>query len=278
MLSIFFPSPFLLFCQIWLQERFQLLHPPIAPLSTYLPRHLRERRLQDILGFEAYRELMGCLKETDIQWVVEWWHILSMVQSCFKDHCVTLVGLRCYSTCHISRQFGEHQGAPDDEGAFHTTVFTNRILGKISEAWPHHGVTKDIVPPKYIYLTASYKQWLEDDMKWILKDEKANMKTSKKIRKTEWLPWYAQCFTFLHFCDSHIFVFEFNEGLKCSKSLMKANLLPFNLSKERISLFIIFAYCHLIYSFFFSFLFPLPCNFCPWCLLRNFGNTHVLFP
>ena len=107
MLSIFFPSPFLLFCQIWLQERFQLLHPPIAPFSTYLPRHLRERRLQDILGFEAYRELMGCLKETDIQWVVEWWHILSMVQSCFKDHCVTLVGLRCYSTCHISRQFGE---------------------------------------------------------------------------------------------------------------------------------------------------------------------------
>ena len=128
---------------------------------------------------------MGCLKETDIQWVVEWWHILSMVQSCFKDHCVTLVGLRCYSTCHISRQSGERQGAPDDEGAFHTTVFTNRILGKISEAWPHHGVTKDIVPPKYIYLTASYKQWLEDDMKWILKDEKANMKTSKKIRKTE---------------------------------------------------------------------------------------------
>ena len=44
---------------------------------------------------------------------------------------------------------------------------------------------KDIVPPKYIYPTARYKQWLEDDMKWILKDEKAYMKTSKKIRITE---------------------------------------------------------------------------------------------
>ena len=44
---------------------------------------------------------------------------------------------------------------------------------------------KDIVPPKYIYPTTRYKQWLEDDMKWILKDEKAYMKTSKKIRRTK---------------------------------------------------------------------------------------------
>ena len=44
---------------------------------------------------------------------------------------------------------------------------------------------KDIVPPKYIYPIARYKQWLEDDMKWILKDEKAYMKTSKKIRRTK---------------------------------------------------------------------------------------------
>ena len=111
-----------------------------------------------------------------------------MVHSCCKDHCVTSVRLQCcsyYSTCRISRQFGEHQGAPDDEGAFHTVVFTNRISGTISESWPHCRVMKDIIPPKYIYPTASYKQWLEDDMKWIQRDEKAYMKTSKKARRTE---------------------------------------------------------------------------------------------
>ena len=114
-----------------------------------------------------------------------------MVHSCCKDHCVTLVGLRCcsyYSTCHISRQFGEHQGALDDKGAFHTTMFTNRIVGRISEAWLYCKVTKDFVPPKYLYPTASDKQWLEDDMKWIMRDEKAYMKTSKKARRTEGPP------------------------------------------------------------------------------------------
>ena len=110
-----------------------------------------------------------------------------MVHSCCKDHCVTLVGLCCcfYYTCRISRQFGERQGALDDEDAFHTALFTNRILGRISEAWPRRRVTKDIVSPKYIYPTTSYKQWLKDDMKWILKDDKAHMKTSKKIRRIE---------------------------------------------------------------------------------------------
>ena len=133
-------------------------------------------------------ELMGHIKETDIQWVVEWWHISSMVHSCCKDCCVLLVGLHyCsyYSTCHISRQFGEHQGDPNDEGAFHTKVFTDRILDRISEAWPHRSVTRDIVPPRYIFPTVRYKQWLEDDMKWILRDAKAYMRTSKKVRKTE---------------------------------------------------------------------------------------------
>ena len=111
-----------------------------------------------------------------------------MVHSCYKDQCVTFVGLCCcsyYSSCRILWQFGKHQGALDDVGAFHTAVFTNKILGRISEDWPHRKVTKDIDPPKYIYPTASYKQWLVDDLKWILKDEKAHMKTSKKIRTTE---------------------------------------------------------------------------------------------
>ena len=182
-----------------------------------------------------------------------------MVHSCCKDHCVTLVGLQCYSyysTCCISRQFGEHQGGPDDEGVFHNIVFTDRILGRISEAWPRCRVTKDIVPPKYIYPIARYKQWLEDNIKWIMRDEKTYMKSSKKARRTKWPPWGAPCFTFLHFYDSHVFVFELNKGLKCSKSPMKTILLSFNFSNERISfyylclmslLFIFFPY-HVIFA------------------------------
>ena len=111
-----------------------------------------------------------------------------MVHNCFKDYYVPLIGLRCcsyYSTCHISRQFGERQGALNDKGAFHTKVFTNRILGRIYEAWPHCRVTRGIAPPRYIYPTMRYKQWLKDDMKWILKDEKAYMKASKKVRKAK---------------------------------------------------------------------------------------------
>ena len=149
--------------------------------------------LLEIVGFK----ISWALKRTWSLWValrrltfsgLEWWHILSMVHSYYKDHCVTLVGLQCcsyYSTCRISRQFGERQRVLDDEGAFHTLVFTNRILGRINEAWPCRRVMKDIGPPKYIYPTTSYKQWLEDDRKWILRDEKAYVRTSKKARRTE---------------------------------------------------------------------------------------------
>ena len=64
-------------------------------------------------------------------------------------------------------------------------MFTNRILDRIGEAWPRCRVTKGIVPPRYINPIAGYKQWLEDDTKWILKDDKAYMKTSKKARRTK---------------------------------------------------------------------------------------------
>ena len=195
-LFLFFFSPFVLFNNFIL---FFIFYRDMATreasvasssycTSIYLLKHLWDHWLQDFLGFEVYIELIGRLKVIYIQWVVEWWNISSMVHSCYKGHCVTLVGLLCcsyYSTCRISRQFGERQGAPGDEGAFHIAVFTNRVLGKITEGWPHRRVMKDIVPPKYIYPIASYKQWLRDDMKWILKDEKAHMKTSKKIRRTE---------------------------------------------------------------------------------------------
>ena len=101
---------------------------------------------------------------------------------------MNLVGLCCYSfysTYCILRQFRKRQGTLDDEGAFHTEVFINKILSRISEAWSCRRVMKGIVPPQYIYPTARYKQWLEDDMKWILRDEKAYMKTSKKARRAE---------------------------------------------------------------------------------------------
>ena len=133
-------------------------------------------------------ELMGHIKETGIQWVVEWWHISSMVYRCCKDYCVPLVGLCCcsyYYTCPISRQFGECQGALRGEGAFHTEVFTNKILGRLCEGWPRRRVTRGIALPRYIYLTAGYKLWLEDDRKLIIRDEKSCMKTSKKARRIE---------------------------------------------------------------------------------------------
>ena len=64
-------------------------------------------------------------------------------------------------------------------------MFTNKILGRIGEVWPRRRVTKDIVPPRYIDPIAGCKQWLKDDTKWILKDDKAYMKTNKKARRTK---------------------------------------------------------------------------------------------
>ena len=146
-----FPFFFLLFFQIWLQERLQLFQPPTVPPNTYLLWHFRDRWLHhNDMSFKAYAELMGHIKGTNIQWVMEWWHIARMVHSFCKDYCVPLVGLCCcsyYSTCRISRKFGECQGAPNDEGAFHIEVFTNRILGRFREAWPCHRVIRSIAPP-----------------------------------------------------------------------------------------------------------------------------------
>ena len=180
---------FFLFFKYGYKRGFSCFNLLPYPPSTYLLRHFRDCWLhQNDMSFKVYIELMGYIKETDIQWVVEWWHIARLVHSCCKDYCMPLVGLCCclyYSTCRISRQFGECQRAFNDEGAFHTEVFTDRILGRFCEAWPRRRVTRGIAPPQYIYHTARYKQWLEDDMKWILRDEKAYMKTSKKARRIE---------------------------------------------------------------------------------------------
>ena len=201
---------------------------------------------------------MGHLRETDIQWVVEWWHISSMVHNYCKDYYVTLVGLHCYSysfTCRILRQFEEHQGAPNDEGAFHIEVFTNRILGRFREAWPCHRVIRSIAPPWYIYPTARYKQWLEDDMKWILNDKKAYMKTSKKAKRVEWPPWYASYFTFSHFMILMFLFLNLIKDWNVPNPLWKKILLSFNLSNKRITFFIIFASSSHSFIFFFSFFF-----------------------
>ena len=86
------------------------------------------------MSFEEFTELMEHIDATDIQWVVEWWHISIMVQRSFKDNHVPLVGLHyCsyYSTCHIARQFGDRQRAPSDDGSFHTLEFIDRTLSII---------------------------------------------------------------------------------------------------------------------------------------------------
>ena len=65
-----------------------------------------------------------------------------MAHRSLKDNCVPLVGLHyCsyYITCCIARQFVDHQGAPSDDGSFHTLEFTDRTLSRICEAWSMEG-------------------------------------------------------------------------------------------------------------------------------------------
>ena len=160
---------------------------------------------------------------TDIQWVVEWWRISSMVHCSFMDNCVPLVGLRCcsyYSTCCIVRQFGDRQRAPRDDGSFHTLAFIDRILGKIHESWPQRMVTKGIHFPQFLHPTSGYKKWLEADMKWVSIDEKA-YKRSKKRKRTNWLPWYAPNFTFQHFMILISFLLNLIKDWSISNPLWK---------------------------------------------------------
>ena len=147
--SFLFLLPFLF--QVWLYERLRLLHPLAFPPSQYLPKNYRDRRPKHTeMSFDEFTKFMKRINVTDIQWIVEWWCISSMVKRSFKDNCVPWVGLRCffyYSTCRIARQFGDRQGAPSDDGSFHTLVFTDRILDRIHESWPGWRVTKGICFP-----------------------------------------------------------------------------------------------------------------------------------
>ena len=138
---------------------------------------------------------------TNIQWVVECWHISTMVNRSFKDNYVPLVRHRCcsyYSACRIARQFDDCQGALSDDGSFNTLAFTNRILGRIRKSWPQRRVTNGICFPQFLPQTFGYKKCPEVDMKWVPIDEKV-YKRSNIRKRTDWLPWYAPNFTFLHF-------------------------------------------------------------------------------
>ena len=137
------------------------------------------------MSFDEFTKFMEIIIAKDTQWVVEWWRNSSMVHRCLKDNCVPLVGLRYssyYSTCCIARQFGDHQGAPSDDGAFHTLVLTKRTLDRIRESWRRQRVTRGIHPLRVLHPTSRYKKWIEDDVKWVPKDEKAYQKSNKRRR------------------------------------------------------------------------------------------------
>ena len=138
---------------------------------------------------------------SDIQWVVEWWRITTMVNCIFKDNCVPLVGLKhCpyYSLDHITRQFRDRQGIPSADNFFHISVFIETVLGRICGTWLKRMVAKVICFPQFLHPTLGYKAWLKADMKWVHMDEKAYNR-SKKRKKADSLSWYAPNFTFLHF-------------------------------------------------------------------------------
>jgi len=119
----------------------------------------------------------------------------------FKENCVSLVRLCCYSyypTCCIAWQFGDRQGVPCGTGSFHTLAFTERILSRIHETWLRRVMNRDICFPQFLHPTLGYKDWLSTDIRAVHREEKDHKKSNKR-KRTEWLPWYAPNFTFLHF-------------------------------------------------------------------------------
>ena len=56
-----------------------MFQTPVLPSSQYLPKHYRDGRPKRAeMSFEEFTKLMERIDATDIQWVVEWWRILSM--------------------------------------------------------------------------------------------------------------------------------------------------------------------------------------------------------
>ena len=81
-----------------------------------------------------------------------------MVNHVFKDNCVPLIRLHhysYYSLGRIARLSSDHQGIPNDDGVFHISVFTKRVLGRICETWLKRMVAKDIHVPRFLHPTSS---------------------------------------------------------------------------------------------------------------------------
>ena len=252
----FFHSTFMLsfsLPQIWLYEKLRLLYPPIITPSRYQLKHYRDRNLKDKeMDLAKLIELLNCLTSSDVQWVVEWWHIEAMSSCGFKENFVPLVRLRYYSyhpTCRIIRQFGDRKGVPYGNGSFHTLAFTIRILGRIHETWSWRAMNRDIHFPQFLHPTFGYWDRLSIDMKAVHWEEKDHKKSNKR-KRTEWLSWYALNFTFLHFTIPCLFIWV-NKGLECSKSPIKTiyHLLIWAMKES-----IIYYLC-LLSFFFFSFFF-----------------------
>ena len=128
-----------------------MLQPPSVPFSQYQLEHYRDRKLTN-KEMDPDEFLMR-LSPLGVQWMVEWWCITSMANHVFKDNYVPLIGfLHCsyYSPGHIARQFGDSQGIPNDDGIFHISIFTERVLGRIC-TWLKRMVTKDICFPWFLH-------------------------------------------------------------------------------------------------------------------------------
>ena len=80
------------------------------------------------------------------------------------------------------RRFGDHQGVLNDDGIFHISVFTKRVLGMICETWLKRMVTKDIYFLQFLHPTLGYKTWLTADKRPVCMKEKDYQKSNKRKR------------------------------------------------------------------------------------------------
>ena len=163
-----------------------MLHPPSVPPSQYHPKHYHDHRLKNNeMDSAKFIEFPNRLTTLDVQLVVESWRIIAMVNYVFKDNCVPLVRLRCcsyYSLDRITRQFGDRQGVPNDDGVFHISVFIERVFGKICETWLKRIEAKDIRFPQFLHPTSSYKAWLTVGIRLVHREEKDYQESNKRKR------------------------------------------------------------------------------------------------
>ena len=81
-------------------------------------------------------------------------------------------------------------------------------------------VAKDICFHWFLHPTSGYKAWLTADIRSVRMEEKDYQK-SKKRKKDQLTTLIYPKFYFSALYDSHVFSFEFNKGLECSKSPME---------------------------------------------------------